>query len=207
MFTLAISCLTTSNLPWFMDLTFLIPMQYCSLQHWTLLSLPDASTAEQHFCFGPASWFFLEFLVIALHFYPVAYWTPSNLEGSSSGVIPFCPSYCSWGSCGKNIGVVCHFLLQWTTFVRTLHYDLSVLGSPAGLAHSFIELCKPLSYDKAVIHEGGCLLFFLNKHLLLERFYIFRRWYREFPHNFPLLGKPHMTIIHLSKLREKLIIN
>ena len=35
MFTLAISCLTTSNLPWFMDLTFQVPMQYCSLQHWT----------------------------------------------------------------------------------------------------------------------------------------------------------------------------
>ena len=33
-FTLAISCLTTSNLPWFMDLTFQVPMQYCSLQHW-----------------------------------------------------------------------------------------------------------------------------------------------------------------------------
>ena len=30
-FTLAISCLTTSNLPWFMGLTFQVPMQYCSL--------------------------------------------------------------------------------------------------------------------------------------------------------------------------------
>ena len=32
MFTLAISCLTTSSLPWFMDLTFHVPLQYCSLQ-------------------------------------------------------------------------------------------------------------------------------------------------------------------------------
>ena len=32
-FTLAISCLTTSSLPWFMDLTFQVPMKYCSLQH------------------------------------------------------------------------------------------------------------------------------------------------------------------------------
>ena len=32
-FILAISCLTTSNLPWFMDLTFQVPVQYCSLQH------------------------------------------------------------------------------------------------------------------------------------------------------------------------------
>ena len=29
MLTLAISGLTTSNLPWFMDLTFQVPMQYC----------------------------------------------------------------------------------------------------------------------------------------------------------------------------------
>ena len=28
MFTLAISCLTTPNLPWFMDLTFQVPIQY-----------------------------------------------------------------------------------------------------------------------------------------------------------------------------------
>ena len=39
-FTLAICCLTTSNLPWFMDLTFQVPMQYCSLQHHTLLQSP-----------------------------------------------------------------------------------------------------------------------------------------------------------------------
>jgi len=31
MFTLAISCLTTSNLAWLMDLIFQVPMQYCSL--------------------------------------------------------------------------------------------------------------------------------------------------------------------------------
>ena len=35
MFTLAISCLIKSNLPWFMDLTFKVPLQYCSLQPWT----------------------------------------------------------------------------------------------------------------------------------------------------------------------------
>ena len=43
-FTLAISCMTTSNLPWFMDLTFQVPMQYCSLQHRTLLLSPVTST-------------------------------------------------------------------------------------------------------------------------------------------------------------------
>ena len=29
-------------------------------------------------------------------------------------------SYCSWGSQGKNTEVVCHSLLQWTTFCQAL---------------------------------------------------------------------------------------
>ena len=76
MFTLAISCLTTSNLPWFMDLTFQVPMQYCSLQHLTLLPSPVTSTTGCCFCFGSISSFFLE---LFLHWSPVAYWAPTNL--------------------------------------------------------------------------------------------------------------------------------
>ena len=49
MFTLAISCSTTSNLPWFMDLTFQVPMRYCSLQHWTLF--PSPVTCTTGYCF------------------------------------------------------------------------------------------------------------------------------------------------------------
>ena len=59
MFTLAISYLTTSNLPWFMDLTFQVPMQYCSLQHCTLLSSPIISMSGHCFGFGFISCFFL----------------------------------------------------------------------------------------------------------------------------------------------------
>ena len=40
MFTLAIFCLTTFNLLWFTDLTFQVPIHYCSLQHQTLLPSP-----------------------------------------------------------------------------------------------------------------------------------------------------------------------
>ena len=50
---------TTSNLPWFMDLTFQVPMQHCSLQHQIYLS-PDISTAEYRFCFSPVTTFLLE---------------------------------------------------------------------------------------------------------------------------------------------------
>ena len=42
-------------------------MQYCLLQHRTLLSPPDTSTTECHFCFGPATSFFLKLLVIVLY--------------------------------------------------------------------------------------------------------------------------------------------
>ena len=71
MFTLAISCLTTSNLPWFMDLIFQVPMQYYSLQHRTLLLSPVTSTSGYCFCFGSIPSFFLE---LFLHWSPVAYW-------------------------------------------------------------------------------------------------------------------------------------
>ena len=90
MFNLAISCLARSNLPWFTGLTFQVPMQQCSSQHETLLSPPDTSTTEHHFCFGPDISFFLELLVIALCSSSVAYWTPSDTEGSPSGVVSVC---------------------------------------------------------------------------------------------------------------------
>ena len=87
MFTLAISCLTTSNLPWFMDLTFQVLMQYCSLQHRTLLPSPVTSTTDYCFCFGSISSFFLELFP---HWSPGAYWAPTNLGNSSFSVISFC---------------------------------------------------------------------------------------------------------------------
>ena len=87
MFTLAISCLTTCNLPWFMDLTFQVSMQYCSLQHWNLLPLPVTSTAGIFFCFGSVSSFFLELL---FHSSPGAYWAPTDLGSLSFSVLSFC---------------------------------------------------------------------------------------------------------------------
>jgi len=87
MFTLAISYFTMSNLPWFMDLTYQVPMQYCSLQHQTLLSLPDTSTTAGCFCFGPVSSFFVEQFLCSS---PEAYWTLIDLGGSSSSILSFC---------------------------------------------------------------------------------------------------------------------
>ena len=53
-------------------------------------------------------------------------------------------SYCSWGSQGKNTEVVCHSLLQWTTFGQTSPWPIH-LGWPHMAWLSFIEL------DKAVV--------------------------------------------------------
>ena len=86
-FTLTISCLTTSNLPWFMDLTFQVPMQYCSLQHQTLLLSPVTSTTDYCLCFGSIPSFFLE---LFLHWSPVAYWAPTDMGSSSFSIQSFC---------------------------------------------------------------------------------------------------------------------
>ena len=115
-FTLAISCLTTSNLPWFRDLTFQVPMKDCSFQHWTLLLPWEMSTTEHHFCFGSASSLFLELSVIALCSSPVTYWIPFDLGAHFPVSYLFAFSYSSWCSCSKNTEVVCHFLFLWITF-------------------------------------------------------------------------------------------
>ena len=117
MFTLAISSLTTSNLPWFMDLTLQVPMKYCSLQLWALLPWPVTSTTGCCFCFGPISSFFLE---LFLHWSPVAYWAPTNLGSSSFSALSFYPFILFMGSHSqrKNADMACHCLLHWITFCQ-----------------------------------------------------------------------------------------
>ena len=59
--------------------------------------------------------------------------------------------YCSWGSHSRYSGVVCHSLLQGTTFCQK-STTMTCLPWVAlhGMACSFIELCRPLRLDKAV---------------------------------------------------------
>ena len=110
MFTLIISFLSTSNLPWFINLTFQVLMKYCSFSI-KLLPLPVTSTTGWWFCFDSVFSFFLE---LYLHWSSVAYWTPIDLGVHLSVSYHFAFPYCSWGSQGKNTEVVCHSLLQWT---------------------------------------------------------------------------------------------
>ena len=69
-----------------MDLTFQVPMQYCSLQHRILLLSPVTSRAGYCFFFGSIPSFFLE---LFLHWSPVAYWAPNDLGNSSFGILSF----------------------------------------------------------------------------------------------------------------------
>ena len=54
------------------------------------------------------------------------YTVSKNKTGNWLWFRSYC-SYCSWGSQGNNTEVVCHSLLQWTTFCRN---DPSILGGP-----------------------------------------------------------------------------
>ena len=59
-------------------------MQYCSLQHQTLLLSPVTATAGYCFCSGSIPSFFLE---LFLHRSPVAYWAPTDLGSSSFSIL------------------------------------------------------------------------------------------------------------------------
>ena len=62
-------------------------MQYCSLQHQTLLLSPVTSTTWCVFCFGSIPSFFLE---LFLHWSPGAYCAPTDLGSSSFSILSFC---------------------------------------------------------------------------------------------------------------------
>ena len=124
-----------------MNLTIQVSMQRCSLQYQTLLSPPDTSTTERHFHFGLAASFFLELLVIALLFFPSSILDTFGPRGAHPPVSYLFAFHAVHRALGAR-------MLEWFAissssgplFVRTLHYDLSVLGGPALQAHSFIGL-------------------------------------------------------------------
>ena len=142
MFTLAISCLTTSNLPWFMDPIFQVPMQYCSLQYRTLLPSPVTSTTRHYFRFASYSSFFLE---LFLHWSPVACWAPTDLGSTSFNILSFCLFILFMGFSRQE----CWSGLPFPSPVDHILSDLSTMTHLCWVAPqawlSFIEL------DKAVV--------------------------------------------------------
>ena len=136
MFTLANSCLTTSNLPWFMNWTFQVPMQYCYLWYETLLPPLDTSTVECHFHFGPAVSFFLEQLVIALCASPVARWKPSDL----GGLIFQCHIFLNFHTIP---GVLVAGILSW--------FAISSSTIPPFVSYSLWPLCLRWPYKACLV--------------------------------------------------------
>ena len=118
-----------------MDLTFQVPMQYCSLQHQTLISSPVTSTTGCQFCFDSVCSLFME---LFLHWPLVAYWAPTNLHLSVSYFffffLPFHTVH----------GVLKAIMLKWFAipfssapyFVRTLHHDPCCIRPPKMDGHS-----------------------------------------------------------------------
>ena len=138
-----------------MDLTFQVPTEYCSLQHQILLSSPETSTAL--FPLWPSRFILSEAISSSLLF-PSSILDAFQTGELSFGVIYFCPfiqfmrisQQVYWDGLPFPLPVD-HVLSE--TFAMT-HLSWVALQ---GMAHSFIELCKPLCH-KAVIHEKGSVL-------------------------------------------------
>ena len=141
MFTLVIFCLTTSNLPWFVDLT--IPGSYAIL---LFIASDFASiTSQIHswmlFCFGSVSSFFISPLI------------SSNILGTyQPGEFIFqCPIFLPFHAVH---GVLKSRILKCFAFPfsSVLHFsELSTMTRVSwvalhSMAHSFIDL------DKALVH-------------------------------------------------------
>ena len=125
-----------------MELKFQVSMQYCSLEHRTLL--PVTSTTGCCFCLGSLPSFFLE---LFLHWSPVAYWTPTNLGSSSFSVLSFYLLILFMGFSRQEYWSGLPFPFP----VDHILSELSTMAHPSwvalhGMAHSFTEL------DKAVVH-------------------------------------------------------
>ena len=135
MFTLAVSSLTTSNLPWFMDLTFQLSMQYCSLQHRTLLPTPVTSTAGHLFLL------WLHLFVLSGVISPL--FSSSILCNSWPGEFIFqCHIFLPFHTVH---GVLRGRILKWFAipfssgphFFITLYHDPPIMGGPTGHGSSF----------------------------------------------------------------------
>ena len=152
-FTLALSCFTTSNLPCYGPN---VPGSYALLflQHRTLLSPQAHPQVGRCFHFGSASSFLLE---LFLHCSPVVYWAPTNLGSSSFSVISFCLFI-----------LFVEFSRQdaeepFPSPVDHILSELSTVSCPSwvalhGTAHSFIEL------GKAVMHVISLISFLCGFH-------------------------------------------
>ena len=140
-FTLAISSLTTSNLPWLIDLTFQVPMQYCYLQ-----LEPASITRHIH------NWvLFLLWLHLFILSGVISPLISSSILGTywpgGFSVLSFCLFILFMGISSQEywnglsfLSPVDHILSELSTMTHLSWVALH------GMAHNFIEL------DKVMVH-------------------------------------------------------
>ena len=126
--------------------TIQVPMQYCSLQHQTLLPSTITSKTGHCFCFDSISSLFFE---VFLHSSPGAYWVRTDLGSLSFSVISFC------------LFILFMEILRqeyWSDlpFPSPVDHVLSELSMTCpswvalhNVAHIFTELDKGVELDKA----------------------------------------------------------
>ena len=113
------------NLPWFMDLTFQVPMQYCCLQDQTLLPPPTYINNWALFWLR-LHLFFLSGVISSLFFSSIlgTYW-PGEFIFQCPIILPFHTVHDV-----LKARILKWFIIPFSSgphFVRTVHHDLSIL--------------------------------------------------------------------------------
>ena len=124
-FTLAISRLTTSDLPWFMDLTFQVPMQYL------LFTASEFTSITNHNHNSMSFLLWRHLFILSGVISPLISGSATTNLGSPS----LCPIFLPFHTVH---GVLKARIMKWFAipfssgprFVRALHHDPSVLGGP-----------------------------------------------------------------------------
>ena len=112
-----------------MDLTFQVPMQYCSLYHQALLSPADTSIIEHPFHFGLAVYLELFFCSS-----PIAYWTLMTCR-THLPMAYFLPFHIIYGDCSHAIK---RHLLFMAKLDRILKSRDSTLSTKVSLVKAMV---------------------------------------------------------------------
>ena len=152
MFNLNISCLMTFNFPWSMDL---IPGSYPMDFTFTTRHIHNWAS----FLFWPSCFILSGAISNCPELFPSSVLDIFQPGGSFSSVIPFCLFilFMEFSSQEYWSGLPC------PPPVDHVLSELFTMSCPSwvalhGMAHSFLELCKTLHHNKAVIHEGSIQL-------------------------------------------------
>ena len=123
-----------------MHLTFQVPMQYCSLQHWTLLLSPVSSTTGYFYFYFFLLWFhpfILSGVISALISSSIlGTYEPGEFLFQYRIILPFHTVHAF-----LKARILRWFATPFSSrphFVRPLHHDPPVLGGPTG--HGLVSL-------------------------------------------------------------------